>query len=84
MKIYVHVQYLAKFYLEWEMFQAEVVEKLKTQILCSATFIRKSCLLWDNVEKYCIAGQATDGNITRRMLFARWITEATHTHTQNM
>jgi hypothetical protein len=33
------------------------------------------------VEKYCTARQATDSNITRRMLFARWITKATNTHT---
>jgi len=31
-------------------------------ILCSVTFFlyRKSCRLWDNVEKYCRARQATD------------------------
>jgi hypothetical protein len=26
-------------------------------------FFRKSCRLWDNVEKYCTAGQATDDNM---------------------
>ena len=26
-------------------------------------FFRKSCRLWDNVEKYCRVGQATDDNI---------------------
>jgi hypothetical protein len=26
-------------------------------------FFFKSCRLWDNVEKYCTAGQATDGNM---------------------
>jgi len=26
-------------------------------------FFRKSCLLWDNVEKYCRVGQATDDNL---------------------
>ena len=26
-------------------------------------FFRKSCCLWDNVEKCCRAGQATDGNM---------------------
>jgi hypothetical protein len=26
-------------------------------------FLRKSCRLWDNVEKYCTAGQATDDNM---------------------
>jgi hypothetical protein len=31
-------QYLAKFFLEWEMFQTKVVEKIKTLILCWITF----------------------------------------------
>jgi hypothetical protein len=30
----------------------KVVEKIKTHILCSIIFFRKSCPLWDNVEKY--------------------------------
>jgi hypothetical protein len=56
---------LAQFFLEWEMFQTKFVEKIKTHILCSVTFFPplKSCRLWDNVEKYCRAGQATDGNM---------------------
>ena len=33
-------------------------------------FLRKSCRLWENVEKYCRAWQATDGNIIRGMRFA--------------
>jgi hypothetical protein len=67
-----------------------VVEKIKTHILCSITYFRKSCRLWDNVEKYGTARQTTDDNIIRRMRFACWITKATdththtHTHTQNM
>jgi len=36
----------------------KVVEKIKTHILCPMTFFRKSCRLWDNVEKYGTAGQA--------------------------
>jgi hypothetical protein len=36
----------------------------------------------DNVEKYCGAGQATDGNIIRRMRFARCIPKATDTHSE--
>jgi hypothetical protein len=31
--------YVAQFYLEWDMFQTQVVEKIKTHILCSITFI---------------------------------------------
>ena len=49
--------YLAQFFLEWEMFQTKFVEEIKTHILCSVTFFRKSYRLWDNVEKYCRAGQ---------------------------
>jgi hypothetical protein len=41
------------------MFQTKVVEVIKTHILCSETVFRKSCRLWDNLEKYCRAGQAT-------------------------
>ena len=35
------------------MFQTKVVEKIKTHILCSITFFRKSYGLWDNVGKIC-------------------------------
>ena len=42
-------------------------------------FCRKSCRLWDNVEKYAIAGQATDDNMIRSMRIACWITKARHT-----
>jgi hypothetical protein len=34
------------------------------------------------VEKYGTAGQATDDNTTRRMLFACWITKATDTRSE--
>jgi len=33
------------------MFQIKAVEKIKTPILCSVTFSRKSYRLWENVEK---------------------------------
>ena len=48
------------------MFQTKVVEKIKTHILCSITFPRKSRHLRDNVEKCGIARQATDDIIWRR------------------
>jgi hypothetical protein len=61
------------------MFQTEVTEKIKTH-LCSITFFfRKSYRLWDNVEKYGTASQATGDNVIRRMRFACWITKATNT-----
>jgi len=46
------------------MFRTQVVEKIKTHITHSVTsFSRKSYRLWDNVEKYCRARQATDDNM---------------------
>jgi hypothetical protein len=54
--------YRAQFFFEWEMFQTEVVEKFKTQILCSVTF-SKPYRLWDSVEKSIRAGEAPDDNM---------------------
>jgi len=42
-------------------------------ILCSVTFSRKSCRLYDNVEKYCRRGQVTVDRI-RRKRFPCWTT----------
>jgi hypothetical protein len=36
---------------------------MKNRILSSVCFFRKSCCLWDNVEKDCGARQATDDNM---------------------
>ena len=53
------LSYLAHFFLEWEMFHIKVVEKIKKKnILCWVTFFENR--LWENMEKYCTAGQATD------------------------
>ena len=39
MKTSIHfLSYLAHFFLEWEMFQIKVIEKIKTYVLCSVTF----------------------------------------------
>ena len=58
---------ISHFFLEWEMFQTNVVEKIKTHILYSVFF--KSCREWENMEKYYRAGQATDDN----MAHAHWM-----------
>jgi hypothetical protein len=46
------------------MFWTNFVQKIKTDILCSVTFILIVPFL-DNEEKCCRAGQATDGNKAR-------------------
>ena len=39
MKTNIHFwPYLAEFFLEWEMFETKILEKIKTHILCVVTF----------------------------------------------
>jgi len=49
------------------MFQTKVVDELKTHILFSINFFRKSWRLWDKVEKYCRAWQSTDDNMAHAL-----------------
>jgi hypothetical protein len=79
---YTFLSHLAHFFWEWEMFHAKLVEKLNARILCLINIFLKSRRSWNNVEKYCRAGQATDGNVIRRMRFACWKPKATNTHTE--
>ena len=46
-------------------------------ILCTVTFLTKSCRLWDIVERRGKDGQATNNNRVRHMRFAYWITKVT-------
>jgi len=65
--------------LRMRKFSDKIVENIKTQILCSKTCFRQSCHLWENVEKYCPAGQATDGACALHYWYLRL-----QTHTQNV
>jgi len=63
--------------------QIKAAEKIKTHILRSTTFFRKSYHLWDNVEKYGRKGEATDAkNILKHKRFACWITKDTDTRSE--
>jgi hypothetical protein len=44
MKTYVHLQDLSELFLESEIFQTQVVQKIKTHSF------QKPCSLWDNVK----------------------------------
>ena len=52
MQSYVRLWWLTEFYLEWEMFQTNVVEKNQTHVLYSVMFVQKSSRFCDNVEKF--------------------------------
>jgi hypothetical protein len=67
------------------MLQIKVTQTIKTRVLCSVTFYRKSCRLWDNVENFGRAREATNDNIAhaRCILDKQGYTRApTHTHTE--
>ena len=74
--------YLAEFFSKREMLPTKVVEKIKTIWYSIFPPPRKSCRLWDNVEKYGTARQATGENIMWGKCFACWITKATDIHSE--
>ena len=77
MKTYICLwQYLTELFSEWEMFQTKVVQKIKTQTLCSWTFFQKLCHLWKNAEKCGRAAEATC------MCIACWITKVTDIYSE--
>jgi len=51
--MYILKSYLSHFFLELEMFQTNVVEKIKTNILCSVTFFLENHAfyekMWENI-----------------------------------
>jgi len=72
------LSYLTHFFIEWEIFQTEVAEKGRTRVLCSTSFLRKSCRL-RNVEKYCRVGQATNDNTRWSLRIEWWIRKVKNT-----
>jgi len=50
------------------MFETKATKQIKTHILFSVNFsFVNRAFLWDNVEKYCRAGQATDGSMAHAL-----------------
>ena len=68
------------FFLEWEMFQTNVVEKIRTHILCSITFFLRESCLYEIILKNIVEQGRAQMTIWR-MLIACWTTKATNTHT---
>ena len=57
-------------FLRMGLFETKVVDKIKTQTFMFHNCYPKSELLWNNVEKYGTARQATNGNIIWRGKYA--------------
>jgi hypothetical protein len=73
--------YLAQFFLESEMFQTKVVEKIKTHILVWIYFFNRA--VYETMWKY-FADPGRPQIKIWRMRIPCWISMATSTHTQNM
>jgi hypothetical protein len=73
--------YLAHFFSEWEIFQAEVVDNLKTHILCSISFFSKIVpfMRWRGKN---IVQPDRPQMTTYSMSITCWITKATNTHSE--
>jgi hypothetical protein len=48
---------MIEFFLKWELFRTNVVEKIKTHFYIQLLFPQSRAFLQDNVEKYGSAGQ---------------------------
>ena len=75
---------LAQLFLEWEIFEANVLDKIRRSVLFSILFFHRKIMpfIRNNVERYCRGGQAADDNIIWLMRFACLITEATYSHSE--
>jgi len=76
------LSHLPAFFLELEIFQTHHIEKINRHFMFNKC-VRKSCRLWDNVDKYCRARQVTDDNKMRDIHFTCWNVRM-QKHTQNM
>ena len=82
MKAYVHLRHLTEFYVEWEMFQTKVVEKLKIHILCSVTFFfLENRAIYEKMWKNIVEPSRPQMTIWR-MRIACWIPKATDTNSE--
>ena len=67
MKTFVRLWYVTEFFLEWEMFQTKISTGIQnTHFMFYNFFFRKSCRVWDNMEKQGTARQDAFANIILR------------------
>jgi hypothetical protein len=70
--------YVARSSLEWKIFQAKSVEKIKTRILCSITFFFENSAVYEIIRKNIVEPGRPKMTIWR-MRIVCWITKATNT-----
>jgi hypothetical protein len=84
MKIYIHLwQCLVELFLEWEMFQTKIVEKIETHFMINSLFYAESSAVYDNAwKKNGRARQVTDDHKKWTKRIAFWITKVTNMHSE--
>jgi hypothetical protein len=75
------LSYLTHFFLEWEMFHTNVVEKIETHILCSVICFFDNHAVYEIMWKNTVQ-QGMPQMTIWCMRIACWIPKATKTHTQ--
>jgi hypothetical protein len=78
MKTNIHLWYLANFFLEWEMFQTKVVEKIKAHIFCSITPFFENRAVYEIMRKNTVELGRSQMAIWRRHITC-WIPKAMNT-----
>jgi len=71
--------YLAQFFLEWEIFQTAVVNKIKMHILCSVTFFFENNAFYEIMWTGIVETERLQMTIWRRRV-AWYMPKATNTH----
>jgi hypothetical protein len=82
--IYVHSNISPNSSHNEKRFRQKLYRKPKHTFCIQYRLFRKPCCLWDNVENYGTAKQATDDNTIRRMRFACWVIKATDTDSEHV
>jgi len=82
--IYVHLwSHPTQFFLEWEIIQTKVVERIQTHVLCSVTCYRKIVPVMKKMWKNTVGPDRPEVTIQRISISSR-TSKATDTPTQNM
>ena len=83
MKTNIHFwSFIFHFFIEWEMFQTKVVEKIKTHILCSILFFFFNCAVYEITWKNPVEPGRPQMTYGACSLHAGYL--CLQTHTQNM
>jgi len=72
--------YLTHFFLQWEVFQTKVLEKIKTHILCSVLFFPENRAVYEVMWKNIVEPCRPQMSIWHKRI-ACWIPKTTYTHT---